>query len=159
MSDIEDRLKSLKRDQLVSLLAGAKKVLPLNTANKSRPAMVKMAMALHGSSASPNKFDGKILFGDSKESAHIVLPARESKAETKIKKGVKAVAKAAKPAKEAKDDKAELKKELMADMKAANEMDQVKANIKKIKDIKSKMKTASPEMLKEYQRDIEKMLK
>ena len=87
MSDIEARLKSLKRDQLVSLLAGAKKVLSLNTANKSKAAMVKMAMALHGSSSSPNKFEGKMLFGDSKENAHIVLPARESKAETKIKKG------------------------------------------------------------------------
>jgi len=156
MSDIEARLKSLKRDQLVSLLAGAKKVLPLNTANKSKPAMVKMAMALHGSSSSPNKFEGKMLFGDSKENAHIVLPARESKAETKIKKGVKAVGKAAKPVT---DDKEDLKKELRADMKAANEMDQVKANMKKLKDIKEKMKTASPYMLKQYQNDIEKMLK
>ena len=78
-------LKDLKRDQLLDVLRQAKKLTEIKIGNQNRAALVAMALELHGSESSPNKFKGKPLFGIRPGSGHITLPAREVKELTTIK--------------------------------------------------------------------------
>tara|TARA_R110002033_G_scaffold89110_4_gene139223 strand:+ start:1225 stop:1680 length:456 start_codon:yes stop_codon:yes gene_type:complete len=87
---VSGALRELKRDQLLDILRQAKKLTQIKIANESRPQLISMALELHGTESSPNKYKGKQLFGLTKGQGHILLPAREVKQLTTIKRKEKA---------------------------------------------------------------------
>ena len=87
---VASALRELKRDQLLDILRQAKKLTEIKIGNQNRAALVAMALELHGSESSPNKFKGKQLFGLKPGDGHITLPAREVKQLTTIKRKEKA---------------------------------------------------------------------
>jgi len=87
MSELES-LKSLKKNQIVSLIKDVKDVLKLNTTGKSKETLIKDLLAIHGSPRSPNLFNGKKLLGFD-NSAHIIIPGRAAKVDRKAIKAQK----------------------------------------------------------------------